>query len=46
MKEKSEKSTISWIMEFASTHKNKYVLSILTATWSVVDERSYTVFYY
>ena len=36
MKEKEKKSTISWIMEFASTHKSKYVLSILTATAGVV----------
>lgn len=36
MKEQEKKSTIAWIMEFASTHKTKYVLSVLTATAGVV----------
>lgn len=36
MKEKEKKSTVAWIMEFASTHKNKYVLSIITATAGVI----------
>ena len=36
MKEKDKKSTVSWIMEFAGTHKNEYVLSIVTATCGVV----------
>ncbi len=36
VKEKEKKSTIDWIMDFASTHKNKYVLSIITAAVGVV----------
>ena len=36
MKEKGKKSTTTWIMEFAGTHKSKYVLSVLTATAGVV----------
>lgn len=35
MKEK-KKSTFEWIMEFASTHKSKYVLSVITAAIGVV----------
>ncbi len=35
MKEKSKKSTPAWIMEFASTHKSMYLLSVLTATIGV-----------
>lgn len=31
MKEKKQKSTAAWIMEFAGTHKKKYVLSIIAA---------------
>ena len=36
MKEAKKKSTVQWIMEFAGTHKNKYVLSVITATCGVV----------
>jgi len=36
MNEAKKKSTAQWIMEFASTHKSKYVLSIITATCGVV----------
>lgn len=36
MKEKDKKSTVSWIMEFAGTNKNKYVVSIITAICGVV----------
>lgn len=36
MKESSKKSTVSWLMEFAGTHKNRYILSVLTAVIGVV----------
>lgn len=36
MKEAKKKSTVQWIMEFAGTHKSKYVLSVITATCGVV----------
>ncbi len=36
VKKEKKKSTATWIMEFASTHKNKYVWSIITATAGVV----------
>ncbi len=35
MKEAKKKSTVQWIVEFASTHKSKYVLSVITATCGV-----------
>lgn len=35
MKEIKQKSTVAWIMEFASTHKSKYVLSVITAAVGV-----------
>lgn len=36
MKEAKKKSTVQWIMEFAGTHKSKYVLSVITATFQSV----------
>lgn len=36
MKEAKKKSTVQWIMEFAGTHKNKYVLSVITAICGVI----------
>ncbi len=35
MKEKSKKSTIAWIIDFASTHKRSYILSVVTAAIGV-----------
>lgn len=35
MKENVKKSTVAWIMEFASTHKNRYIFSVLTAVLGV-----------
>lgn len=36
MKEEKKKSTAQWIMEFASTHKSKYIISIVMATCGVL----------
>ena len=36
MKEAKKKSTVQWIVEFAGTHKSKYVLSVITATCGVL----------
>ena len=36
MNEIKKKSTIQWIAEFASTHKSKYVISVIMATCGVV----------
>ncbi len=35
MNETKKKSTVQWIVEFASTYKSKYVLSVITATCGV-----------
>lgn len=36
MKQKKEKSTFQWIMEFASIHKGMYILSVIIAILGVV----------